>query len=447
MNVFLLPLEISNDIERAMCKFWWKTSQDDNKGIHWMAWDKLCFHKRGGGMGFRNLRDFNLSLLGKQGWRMLTRPQSLASRLFKARYFPNGNFLNAQLGSNPSFVWRSILESQSLLQHGIRWCVGDGELTWDDEILSDLFEERDRALIKAIPLNITQTFDHLVWSKENSGTFSVKSAYAPLQKLKGNWFDDVGDVFWRKMWQLKLPSKMQNLVWRACNNCLPTVVQLRTKRVEAVWGARNNLVWNKKPFIFEDVVAYAFRYLDQWKAAQISSDSSWPILTAADVGEQWTPPDGISVKINVDATIFDDGRRFGLGMVARSSDGLLIEGRMKYTTVQVEVAVAEAIGIREVLSWLKENRWPQVYIEIDSLCVVQAIHSSIDMISLFGSVIQDCKTMLASLNNVVVSFVKRSANVVAHKFARAARLYPDCTCSLETVPTELLSCLVADVRV
>ncbi|KAM6583826.1 hypothetical protein CsatB_010828 [Cannabis sativa] len=553
MNVFLLPLEISNDIERAMCKFWWKSSQDENKGIHWMAWDKLCLHKRGGGMGFRNLRDFNLSLLGKQGWRMLTRPQSLASRLFKARYFPNGNFLNAQLGSNPSFVWRSILESQSLLKHGIRWCVGDGtriqitgepwlpheenpkvisshpslitatvnslmkpgELTWDDEILNDLFEERDRTLIKAIPLNITQTFDHLVWSKENSGTFSVKSAYALLQKLKGNWFDDAGDVFWRKLWQLKLPSKMQNLVWRACNNCLPTVVQLRTKRVDvsplcpichieqetilhalvtcrevskcwdrvgigtsvapgagffdwcsavfcnkpaavicrvvavcwAVWGARNNLVWNKKPFIFEDVVAYAFRYLDQWKAAQISSDSSWPILTAADVSEQWTPPNGTSVKINVDAAMFNDGRSFGLGMVARNSDGLLIAGKMKYTAVQVEVAVAEAIGIRKVLSWLKENRWPQVYIETDSLCVVQAIHSSTDMISLFGSVIQDCKTMLASLNNVVISFVKRSVNVVAHSFARAARLYPDCTCSLETVPTELLPCLVADVRV
>uniref|UniRef100_A0A803QPV3 Reverse transcriptase n=1 Tax=Cannabis sativa TaxID=3483 RepID=A0A803QPV3_CANSA len=193
-----------------------------------------------------------------------------------------------------------------------------------------------------------------------------------------------------------------------------------------------------------DVVAYAFRYLDQWKAAQISSDSSWPILMAADVSEQWTPPNGISVKINVDAAMFNDGRSFGLGMVARNSDGLLIAGRMKYTAVQVEVAVAEAIGIREVLSWLKENRWPQVYIETDSLCVVQAIHSSTDMISLFGSVIQDCKTLLASLNNVVVSFVKRSANVVAHKFARAARLYPDCTCSLETIPTELLSCLVAD---
>ncbi|KAM6552804.1 hypothetical protein CsatB_013566 [Cannabis sativa] len=140
-------------------------------------------------------------------------------------------------------------------------------------------------------------------------------------------------------------------------------------------------------------------------------------------------------------------RSFGLGMVARNSDGLLLEGRMKYTSVQVDVAVAEAIGIREVLSWLKERQWPQVFIETDSLCVVQAFHSSIDMISLFGSVIQDCKMLFASFNNVVVSFVKRSANVVTHKFAKADRLYHDRTFSLESVPTELLSCLAADVRV
>uniref|UniRef100_A0A803QKM0 RNase H type-1 domain-containing protein n=1 Tax=Cannabis sativa TaxID=3483 RepID=A0A803QKM0_CANSA len=132
-------------------------------------------------------------------------------------------------------------------------------------------------------------------------------------------------------------------------------------------------------------------------------------------------------------------------MVARNSVGFLVEGRLKLTSAQVDVVVAEAIGIREVLSWLKDRQWPQVFIETDSLCVVQALHSSIHMISLFGSVIQDCKNLLASFHNVVVSFVKRSANVVAHTFAKAARLY--CTFSLESIPTELLPCLVADVRV
>ncbi|XP_030483598.2 uncharacterized protein LOC115700175 [Cannabis sativa] len=54
MNVFLLPMEISRDIEQYITKFWWHSFKDGNKGINWMAWERLCKHKKGGGMGFHN---------------------------------------------------------------------------------------------------------------------------------------------------------------------------------------------------------------------------------------------------------------------------------------------------------------------------------------------------------------------------------------------------------
>ncbi|XP_060966655.1 uncharacterized mitochondrial protein AtMg00310-like [Cannabis sativa] len=250
MSVFLLPDEISKDIERMMTKFWWQSSMNDGKGIHWMAWHKLGKHKKGGGMGFRDLRDFNLALLGKQGWCLLTRPHSLATKVFKARYFADGNFLSAKLGSNPSFVWQSIFEAQDLVLHGVRWCVGDGTsisvlgepwlpdpttpmvvsshpslintkvanlmtmegLSWDEEIIEDLFEVRDQRLIKRIPLNVTSTTDHIYWTKEALGYYTVKSAYSLLQKQKGNWFEDNVAGFWNKLWSLQLPPKVTNLV-------------------------------------------------------------------------------------------------------------------------------------------------------------------------------------------------------------------------------------------
>lgn len=59
-------------------------------------------HKSCGGLGFHDFRDFNLAMLAKQGWRFLSKHDSLVSRIYKARYFPNGNFLTANVGHSPS---------------------------------------------------------------------------------------------------------------------------------------------------------------------------------------------------------------------------------------------------------------------------------------------------------------------------------------------------------
>lgn len=83
-----------------------------------MSWSQLSKYKTSGGLSFRDFRDFNLAMPGKQGWRFLSKLGSLIAKLFKARYFPNSNFLDATLGNNPSFVWRSIWEAKNLVKSG-----------------------------------------------------------------------------------------------------------------------------------------------------------------------------------------------------------------------------------------------------------------------------------------------------------------------------------------
>ena len=63
----------------------------------------MCNPKARGGLGFRNLKAFNLTILAKRVWRILNNPSSLLARVIKARYFPTGNLLNAKLGSSPSY--------------------------------------------------------------------------------------------------------------------------------------------------------------------------------------------------------------------------------------------------------------------------------------------------------------------------------------------------------
>lgn len=256
MSVFLLPLDITRNIEKSLSKFWWNSAQNQNP--------KLSKHKHAGGMGFRNFRDFNIAMLGKQVWRLLSNPNSLVARLYKAKYFPNSDLLQANLGHNPSFIWRSLLEATQLLKGGICWRVGDGasikildqpwllskenpyitsdpdplqnrmvsslfcmnSKAWDLEVLTDVLNERDRACVMNIPVSESLYVDTLFWLFEDSGIYLVKSAYKLLQSQKGDWNAGADDIVWQKLWRIKAPPKALNLVWRVLSGCLPILTQL-----------------------------------------------------------------------------------------------------------------------------------------------------------------------------------------------------------------------------
>ncbi|KAM6544531.1 hypothetical protein CsatB_025267 [Cannabis sativa] len=473
-------------------------------------------------------------------------------RLIKLRV--HTSYLDASLGNNPSYVWRSVWEAQQLVRKGLRWCVGNGTRIsilnepwlpclenpyvttshpsllqakvnnlmtmdgtgWDLEILEDLFEERDRKLIEKIPLQPSVSDDTLTWALEASGTYSVKSAYKVLQQINGRWDneDDTTSRFWTTMWRLKIPPKVKNIMWRAGRNCLPTLCMLQTKRVNVqslcpicgveeetalhalvtcshvkrvwdrvgigtnilhdhtsfldwcygtfsgvdsnkkclvatlcwvIWSARNDFVWQKKLVNAEGIVVSAKGYLDQWTNAQNTLiESSWSGFQMGDGVEKWSAPSENRIKINVDAALFEGGTNYGLGMAARDHHGFLVEGRMDFFSGAATPEVAEAIGVREALSWIKRKNWQHASIETDCLVVVQAIRSSTKMLSLFGQIILECKQLLLELKHVSIYFVKRSANVVAHNFARASVLFHGRTFGMESVPTELLHCLVTD---
>lgn len=151
----------------------------------------MCKPKGAGGLGFKELKKFNISMLAKQEWRLINNENPLVTRCMNAKYFPEGDFLTAKLGANPSYMWRSILAAQEVVKRGCRKRIGDGKQTaiwkvpwlpcgengfittemsaqlegckvdsliqierkkWDDDILLDIYNERDRKLIKKIPL-------------------------------------------------------------------------------------------------------------------------------------------------------------------------------------------------------------------------------------------------------------------------------------------------------
>jgi hypothetical protein len=87
-----------------------------------------------GGLSFHDIETFSLALLARQGWRLLQDPTTLSAHILKAVYYPNSSFLDAELSSHPSQIWRSILDGREVLVQGLIRRIGDGSSTriWRD---------------------------------------------------------------------------------------------------------------------------------------------------------------------------------------------------------------------------------------------------------------------------------------------------------------------------
>jgi len=77
--------------------------------------------KEVGGMELCHFYNFNLAMLEKQDWNLLTDHDAIVIRVFKSKYFSQWTFLGAQLGDNPSLIWHSIYTSRVVINEGSRW--------------------------------------------------------------------------------------------------------------------------------------------------------------------------------------------------------------------------------------------------------------------------------------------------------------------------------------
>lgn len=80
---------------------------------------------------------------------------------------------------------------------------------------------------------------------------------------------------------------------------------------------------------------------------------------------------------------------------------------------------AEAISLREAMSWVKELGLKCCVFETDSKVLVLACNGQGGE-TYFHTITFDCIQLLKHFDQVLVEFVYRSANCVAHELAKAA---------------------------
>ncbi|XP_062093823.1 uncharacterized protein LOC133799848 [Humulus lupulus] len=265
MNLFKLPASFIKQMHRLCARFWWGGNVDKQK-LHWCAWERLCWHKSDGGMGFRDLSLFNQGLLAKQVVRLYSIPDSLVAKVMKALYYPTSSVLTATSSKKSSFIWRSILWGKELFLSRARWLIKDGnnvsvyhdrwiprlngdrscsnhflpedamvsslllpDDNWNSVLISEAFNLQEATAILSIPRNHLPITDCVIWHFKSLGFYTVKSGYWQAIRLLGIGQasgSNGASVIWTKIWQLNIPGKVRQFLLRGANNWLPTFSNL-----------------------------------------------------------------------------------------------------------------------------------------------------------------------------------------------------------------------------
>ncbi|KAF7128124.1 hypothetical protein RHSIM_Rhsim11G0009800 [Rhododendron simsii] len=428
MACFALSQKFCNKLNKYVRRFWWSGSPDEAK-IHWVSSDDLCKAKSQGGLGFRYFKCFNLALLAKQGWRLLQNPNAFWARLLKSLYFPNGNFMEALIGSRPSWAWASILQGRELLMKGTRWQIHNGVSVdfwvdkwipslpsfciqspkppwissnkvadfinpttgeWRAEKLKQVLTTEEVQAVTYIPLSIMGDADSIVWGLHPSGKYTVKRGY---QKAWSNYISSKPErpssstvpepSFWNFLWNLKIPPKLKHFWWHACCN-----------RV----ASKENLV---------------------------SSSHTPPPPPPHTSSAHWSPPATGSLKINCDASWSKELNKGWGGIILRDSLGNLIDGR-RFRISATSALLAKASVIREACLFAKALNLSSVCIENDNAQLISLSVSELVPPWEVLAIISDIR-LLAKNDGFSFRWTPREGNEAAHWVAssQASSLGPN----------------------
>lgn len=147
MSLFKIPEGIVKALESIQAKFLWGGSELKRK-LHLVGWPKITQAKSNVGLGIKNIKEMNDSLLLKWWWRYGMEKEALWKKVITTKYKANPSrwFPNSNLPRNASTIWKDIINTKvrnpfmhSLYMINTKIKVGDGKLTlfWLDPWLGN----------------------------------------------------------------------------------------------------------------------------------------------------------------------------------------------------------------------------------------------------------------------------------------------------------------------
>ncbi|KAL0313944.1 UNVERIFIED_CONTAM: hypothetical protein Sangu_2238800 [Sesamum angustifolium] len=403
-------------------------------------------------------------MLSQAGWRIMSNPNLLISRILKARYYRDNDFLHAKIGYNPSFTWRSILAARYIISKDLRVSdLLDSENgRWHKELIEGLFCPEDATLIQSIPL----------------GQFN----WADTIPLDGQCSTSSSN--WQFIWSTKVPNKIKVFLWRLCREAIPTTSNLLRRRcvveqacltcgvdtettkhvflecsyARQVW-ALSNLPWKVINSWQDDVTIWLKQVRQSLDDAQFNwfansagvygddgMDWLWrtkgtthfiaspmPVRYYPTSSTQWLSnplffPLGTfgshlienQSKLTSMRLFLTKERGLGLGVIARDWKGTCLAWRSMFIPNICSPEHGEALAARMAIEVRCHGRWTHCIIEGDCLQVVNKLDKKDDDLSLIGCIIADIRSLLPLHLHTSFCFTRRLANQAAHMLAKSA---------------------------
>ncbi|XP_021714646.1 uncharacterized protein LOC110682599 [Chenopodium quinoa] len=456
MGVYRFPSGLIQEIHSMMARFWWGSNEIGRK-IHWKSWDALCQPKFLGGVGFRDLGVFNQALLGKQIWRLATNEGSLVSRVLKAKYYPNTSIFEAALGPVSSYSWQRLWSSKALKAEGefetVAELIDDDACCWDLAKLERFFNEQDRQAILAIPISERMPNDALTWveiwkTKTTpkvsqflwrccSNSLPTRSILAHRHQIEDQVCPCSNSANETTIHVVILcPNAHQLWLKSGCFEALKFATSDSFGEVILSWGKHLEedvyqrslfLAWfiwfRRNKWIFENfwdadeavILRHSRLVIDFEEYTEKIYGGTTPSEPAGRT--VWLPPPLGAVKINVDASISEDGW-VGLGAIARDSNGQVMFAAVSRARARWEPLVAESKAALFGLRKARELGYMDVILEADSLQLVSKIKKHSFAFATVDGILEDIVVVSSNFSSIIWSHVKREGNFVAHHLAR-----------------------------
>ncbi|GKV44307.1 hypothetical protein SLEP1_g51499 [Rubroshorea leprosula] len=161
MSVYLLPKGIIHFIDKIRKSFLWG-GEGEGRKINWVKWEKVCKNKLCGGLGVREMRKFNLALMGKWWGRLARNEQGLWDKIIASKYGGSGG-------------------------HWLDWVRdgrGIGSLWWRDVgCLNNVDEEKEGWLTEGFKLKLGEGKGVSFWRDNWGGEGDLANLYPRLYNL------------------------------------------------------------------------------------------------------------------------------------------------------------------------------------------------------------------------------------------------------------------------